>query len=50
MKMARDNKKMKAAFLEAPNNIILKDIDIPEPKVGEVRIKLPKVVVPKASR
>lgn len=34
---------MKAAFLESPKNIILRDIDIPEPKTGEVRIKLSKV-------
>ncbi|MFX0557839.1 zinc-dependent alcohol dehydrogenase [Maribacter sp. CXY002] len=36
---------MRAAFLEQPNTIQLRDIDIPEPAAGEVRVKLRKVGV-----
>lgn len=34
---------MKAAFLEEPQKIVFKDISIPEPQRGEVRVKLSKV-------
>ncbi len=34
---------MKAAFLETPQNVVLKDIPVPEPKAGELRIMLQKV-------
>jgi threonine dehydrogenase-like Zn-dependent dehydrogenase len=34
---------MKAAFLNAPNQLEVKDTPIPEPKPGELRIKLKKV-------
>lgn len=34
---------MKAAFLEEPKKIVQRTIDTPEPKAGEVRIKLSKV-------
>ncbi|AFK02734.1 Alcohol dehydrogenase GroES domain protein [Emticicia oligotrophica DSM 17448] len=34
---------MKAAFLEEPQKIVFKEIAIPEPKRGEVRVKLSKV-------
>ncbi|MCP9770413.1 L-iditol 2-dehydrogenase [Lacihabitans sp. LS3-19] len=34
---------MKTAFLENPQNVVLKDIPIPEPKAGELRIKLKKI-------
>ncbi|AYQ32550.1 zinc-binding dehydrogenase [Runella sp. SP2] len=34
---------MKAAFLEGPKKIVQRTIDTPEPKAGEVRIKLSKV-------
>jgi L-iditol 2-dehydrogenase len=36
---------MKAAFLENTENIVLKEISIPEPKAGELRIKLQKIGV-----
>jgi L-iditol 2-dehydrogenase len=34
---------MKAAFLIEPKNILLKEVPIPEPKFGEVRIKISKI-------
>lgn len=34
---------MKAAFLEGPKKIVQRTMDTPEPKAGEVRIKLSKV-------
>ena len=32
--------KMKAAFLDKPKQLMIKEVEIPEPKAGEVRIKL----------
>lgn len=34
---------MKAAFLNNPTNISINEVEIPEPKAGEVRIKLKKI-------
>ena len=34
---------MRSAFLNKPNEILLEDIEIPEPKFGEVRVRLSKV-------
>ncbi len=34
---------MRSAFLNKPNEILLEDIEIPEPKFGEVRVRLLKV-------
>ncbi|MER0441544.1 alcohol dehydrogenase catalytic domain-containing protein [Emticicia sp. W12TSBA100-4] len=34
---------MRSAFLNKPNEILLEDIKIPEPKFGEVRVRLSKV-------
>jgi L-iditol 2-dehydrogenase len=34
---------MRSAFLNKPNEILLKDIEIPEPMFGEVRVRLSKV-------
>ncbi len=34
---------MKAAFLNKPSEILIKDVEIPEPAFGEVRIKLSKI-------
>ena len=36
---------MKAAFLTKPNQIELKQVDIPEPKQGEIRVKLKMIGV-----
>lgn len=34
---------MKAAFLEKPNSIQIRDISIPEPAIGEIRVKLSQI-------
>lgn len=34
---------MRSAFLNKPNEILIKDIETPEPKFGEVRVRLSKV-------
>ena len=34
---------MKAAFLEKPNSIQIRDIAIPEPAFGEIRVKISQV-------
>ena len=36
---------MKAAFLDKPKQLTLKEVEIPEPKAGEVRIKLKMIGV-----
>lgn len=45
MKILKTKKDMIAAFLNKPKEIEIKNIEIPEPKAGEVRVKLKMIGV-----